>query len=224
VVENLVYGCSVGLLIVSGLVLFVSGYPMPTSVRVGGLITLGVLFLGGALIGLVAKKRYRVASRIIDRLKSLNLRWLDRLCDKREKVILFEENCYGFWYTHKASFVLILFFEILSIFGGVIEAWLILGMTVHRTSMFAALIVEAVNRLVNIFFAFVPMRIGVDEGGAALVLETVGYSAVEGVSLAIIRKIRTLFWVAVGLMLVSRYSLSLKESGEKTGSVVTASK
>lgn len=224
VVENLAYSFSVGLLIVSGLVLFISKFPLPSTVRAGSLIALGFLLLAGSLVGLIIKKRYRVASRILDRLKRLNLHWADRLHDKREKVVLFEENVYSFWRAHKTASLLILFLELLSIFSGVIEAWIILSLTVHRTSLFAAFMVETVNRVVNMFFAFVPLRVGVDEGGAALVLKTVGYGAVEGVSLAIIRKIRTLFWVAVGLVMVSHYSLSLKKTSEKSGSVVAASK
>jgi Lysylphosphatidylglycerol synthase TM region len=224
VVENLAYSFSVGLLIVTGLVLFVTEYPLPSSVRAGSLIALGALLLSGFLIGLVVKKRYRVVSIFLDRLKRLDLRWLDRLQNKRERVNLFEENVYSFWHAHKTASVLILLLEILSIFSGVIEAWVILSLTVHRTSFFAAFMVETVNRVVNMFFAFVPLRVGVDEGGAALVLKTVGYGAVEGVSLAIIRKIRTLFWVAVGLVMVSRYSLSSKRTSKKSGSVVTAPK
>lgn len=223
-VENLAYGFSVGLLIVGGVVLFVSEYTLPTALHVGSLAALAILLLAGSAIGLVVKKRYRVVSKILDRLRRLNLCWLDCVQDKREKVILFEENVYGFWEAYKASAAIILLLEICAVFGGVIEAWIILALTVHRTSLFAAFIVEAVNRVVNMFFAFVPMRIGVDEGGAVLVLETVGYSAVEGVSLAVIRKIRTLFWVGVGLIMISRHSLSLKEGGEKSGSIVAASK
>ncbi len=227
VVENLAYSFSVGLFIVSGLVVFVSEYPLPSAVRVSGLILLVVLCVVGFLIGLIVKKRYRVASRVFDRLKGMDFRWLDRLRDKREKVIQFEENVYSFWRAHKGSSAFILSLELLSIFSGVIEAWIILSLTVHRASLFAAFMVETVNRIVNLFFSFVPMRVGVDEGGAALVLKTVGYGAAEGVSLAIIRKIRTLFWVAVGLVMVNHYSLSLKVKGDKTeknGPIVTASK
>lgn len=224
VVENLAYSFSIGLLVVGGLTLFIAECPLPPAVRTVSLLTLAVLFLAGSLIGVIIKKRYRVVSRVLEKLKKLDLRLMDRLHDKREKVVQFEENVLGFWHAHKGASVLILSLELLSAFSGVFEAWIILSLTVHRTSFFAAFMVETVNRVVNMFFAFVPMRIGVDEGGAALVLKTIGYGAVEGVSLAIIRKIRTLFWVAVGLVMVSRYSLSLKQGSEKSGPVVAASK
>lgn len=224
VVENLAYSFAVGLFVVSGLVLFITEFPLHSSTRTGILISLGSLLLAGCLIGLAVKKRYRLVSRSLDGLKKLNVRWADRLQDGREKVARFEENVYNFWYAHRAASALILLLELLSICAGVIEAWIILSLTVHRTSLFAAFMVETINRVVNLFFAFVPMRIGVDEGGAALVLRTVGFGAVEGVSLAIIRKIRTLFWVALGLVLVSHYSMMSKKETQKSSSIVTASK
>jgi hypothetical protein len=224
VVENLAYSFSASLLVVAGLVLFITEYPLAPTLRTGSLITLAALFLAGGMIVLVVKKRYRVAGRIVDGLNRLDLRWLERLHDQREKVAVFEENVYSFWQAHKISSAIILVLELLSVLAGVIEAWVILALTVHRTSLFAAFMVETVNRVVNLFFAFVPMRVGVDEGGAALVLKTVGFGAAEGVSLAVIRKIRMLFWVAVGLTMVSRYSLSLKGNDEESGPVAATSK
>jgi Lysylphosphatidylglycerol synthase TM region len=224
VVENLAYSFAVGLFVVSGLILFTTEFPLHSLIKTGILMTLGSLLLAGFLIGLIAKKRYRLVSRSLDGLKKLNLRWVDRLQEGREKVALFEENVYNFWHAHKPASALILILELLSVCAGVIEAWVILSLTVHRTSLFAAFMVETVNRIVNLFFAFVPMRIGVDEGGAALVLRIVGFSAAEGVSLAVIRKIRTLFWVALGLVLVSHYSMSLKKETQKSSSVTAAAK
>lgn len=224
VIENLAYSFAVGLFVVSGLILFIAEFPIHSSIRAGALITLGSLLLAGSLIAFIVKKRYRLVSRSLDALKKLNLHWLGQLQDGRAKVAAFEENVYDFWHAHRVAAALILMIEILSICAGVIEAWIILGLTVHRTSLFAAFMVETVNRVVNLFFAFIPMRIGVDEGGAALVLKTVGFGAVEGVSLAIIRKIRTLFWVALGLVLVGRYSMVSKKETQKSSSVAAASK
>lgn len=224
VVENLAYSFAVGLFVVSGLLLFITEFPLHSSIRAVILTALVGLLLAGSLVVLIVKKRYRLVSRSLDGLNKLNWRWVGRLQDRREKVARFEENVYNFWHAHRASVALMLMLEILSICAGVIEAWIILGLTVHRTSLFAAFMVETVNRVVNLFFAFVPLRIGVDEGGAALVLRTVGFGAVEGVSLAIIRKIRTLFWVAIGLVLVSHYSMALKKEPQKSSSVMTASK
>jgi|SRR5690348_4088175 uncharacterized protein (TIRG00374 family) len=224
IIENLAYSFAVGLFVVSGLLLLITEFPLHSTVKTAILIALVGLLVAGFLVVLIVKNRYRLASRSLDGLNKLNLRWVDRFQDRREKVAQFEENVYSFWRAHRAAAALMLMLEILSICAGVIEAWIILGLTVHRTSLFAAFMVETVNRVVNLFFAFVPMRIGVDEGGAALVLRTVGFGAVEGVSLAIIRKIRTLFWVALGLVLVGHYSMVSKKEAPKSSSVAAASK
>ena len=224
IVENLAYSFAVLLFVVSGLILFITEFPLHSTIRTAILMTLAGLLLAGSLVVLVFKKRYRLVSRSLDGLDRLNLHWVDRLRDGREQVARFEENVYNFWHAHRGAAALMLMLEILSICVGVVEAWIILGLTVHRTSLFAAFMVETVNRVVNLIFAFVPMRIGVDEGGAALVLRTVGFGAVEGVSLAIIRKIRTLFWVALGLVLLSHYSMVSKKEMQKSPSVTTTSK
>ena len=53
--------------------------------------------------------------------------------------------------------------------------------------------------------------IGVDEAGAQFITETLALGAGVGVTLAIIRKGRILFWMAVGLILILRREISLLE-------------
>lgn len=224
VIENLAYTFATGLVIASGLTLLVSEFAMPSSVRTAGLGVLVVLLLFGATVGWIVKKRYRVVSKVLDGLKKLEIDWGSRLQARRDKVDRFEENVHDFCRRHRVESGFILLLEILAIFTGVIEAYIILSLTVHRSSFLAAFVIEAVNRVVNLFFAFVPMRMGVDEGGAALVVKAVGYGAAEGVSLAIIRKIRMLFWVAIGLLLAARYSVALKSTSDNGASPVVAPK
>ena len=224
VIENLAYTFATGLVIASGLTLLVSEFAMPSSVRTASLGVLVVLLLFGATVGWIVKKRYRVVSKVLDGLKKLEIDWGSRLQARRDKVDRFEENVHDFCRRHRVESGFILLLEILAIFTGVIEAYIILSLTVHRSSFLAAFVIEAVNRVVNLFFAFVPMRMGVDEGGAALVVKAVGYGAAEGVSLAIIRKIRMLFWVAIGLLLAARYSVALKSTSDNGASPVVAPK
>src|SRR5207237_9386071 len=89
---------------------------------------------------------------------------------------------------------------------GVIEAYIILGVTFGVYGWPYAYLVEWMNRVVNTAFAFVPLRVGIDEGSTALTLKSLGYASGAGVSLAIIRKVRRLFWIAVGLGLTARYA------------------
>jgi hypothetical protein len=87
-------------------------------------------------------------------------------------------------------------------------------LTIVRAIMFGAL-----DRVVIIVFKFIPWRIGVDEvfsGGMAAFL---GWPATVGVVLALIKKVRSLFWVAVGLLLIAAHpsqaepATDLRETG-----------
>jgi hypothetical protein len=55
------------------------------------------------------------------------------------------------------------------------------------------------------------MAIGVDEAGAQFIGETVALAAGVGVTVTIIRKGRTLFWTAIGLLLILKRGLSFRD-------------
>jgi hypothetical protein len=59
-----------------------------------------------------------------------------------------------------------------------------------------------VNRIINVAFKFIPLRAGVDEGGTGQVSKVLGFAKDIGVTLAIVRKGRDIFWAAIGLLLI----------------------
>jgi len=64
--------------------------------------------------------------------------------------------------------------------------------------------------LITIVFKLIPFVIGVDEAGAQFIAETVAMAAGIGVTLALIRKGRILFWTAIGLLLIVKRGLSVR--------------
>jgi hypothetical protein len=86
--------------------------------------------------------------------------------------------------------------------SGVIEIWLTLSLLNVPVSWLTAFLFEALNRLINMAFAFVPVKLGVDEAGTGLLAGALGFGALTGVTLAVYRKLRVLFWTAVGLLLL----------------------
>jgi hypothetical protein len=65
-----------------------------------------------------------------------------------------------------------------------------------------ALVFEAVTKIVNTAGMVVPGRLGVAEGGSALLADALGFAASHGLSLALMRRIRALSWAIVGLALL----------------------
>lgn len=130
----------------------------------------------------------------------------------RMQVRLFENLIYGFYRRYPKRFVPIFLLETAFHSLGVLEAWFILSRISETTPpLVSAFLLESVSRLITIVFKLVPFLIGVDEAGARFVAETVGIGAAIGVTLAIIRKGRILFWTAVGLIIIVNRGFSVRE-------------
>lgn len=221
VIENLLYSLSVALFILSGVLIFLANFAVPEQIRIASLLVALAILLPVVAVYLIIRQRWMLLSRLFDHLREKKIRW--SFLERQEgKIREFEENIYDFYSKHRSLFFCVLLLELLASFTGVIEAYIILDATTTHTSLLAAFLIEVVNRLINVIFAFVPLRVGVEEGGAALTLRALGYSVGEGVSLAIIRKIRTLFWIAFGLLIFARYSLAHKRE-DLPGASVTGS-
>ena len=68
-----------------------------------------------------------------------------------------------------------------------------------------ALLFEVLNRVVTVVFKFVPFRVGVDEAASGAFAPLLAVSSTAGVALAVIRKVRNLFWSGIGLALIAAY-------------------
>jgi hypothetical protein len=82
------------------------------------------------------------------------------------------------------------------------EAYVMLTALSGSTTLKAALVFETVTKIVNTAGMVVPARLGVSEGGSALLADALGFAASHGLSLALMRRVRALIWAAVGLVLL----------------------
>jgi hypothetical protein len=88
---------------------------------------------------------------------------------------------------------------------GVVEVyvtwWLMQG---SPPSVLTAFILEGALRLIVVVFKFVPLQLGVAEWTTGSFTQLLGYGAATGGMLSIVRKVRTVFWVLVGTILLVR--------------------
>ncbi|MFN0278003.1 MAG: lysylphosphatidylglycerol synthase domain-containing protein [Pyrinomonadaceae bacterium] len=121
----------------------------------------------------------------------------------RQYVRRFEDLIYGFYRRYPNRFLPVCLLEAGYVILGVCEGWYILSrLSDAIPSLLSAFMLEAVSRFISVSFKLIPFVIGVDEAGAQFVGETIGLAAGIGVTLAIIRKLRILFWTAVGFTLI----------------------
>ena len=208
VVENLIYVMGAMLFMLSGIVLAVFKLAAFRGLLwiAGGLLICFLVPI--ALLFCAVDRRTLLLGSMLDYLNRRGLRWsfLDRHAPSLRRV---ESTVYDFFRDRRRTLVAVVTAEIATNFTGVAEAYLILTLTAAHSSVLVAYLVESASRAVQLAFSFVPLGLGVQEGATAATLQAFGYAASEGVSIAIIRKIRSLFWAAVGLCFMARYSAVL---------------
>jgi phosphatidylglycerophosphate synthase len=82
--------------------------------------------------------------------------------------------------------------------AAVAEVWLILRLIGRHTGPLVALAIEGLTKLVNVIGMINPGNVGTYEGGNMLFAQLVGIGGTVGLTLALIRRIRALFWAAAG--------------------------
>jgi uncharacterized membrane protein YbhN (UPF0104 family) len=207
IIENLIYYLAAALFMLSAVVLALLELAPLHRFRwlAAGLVICFLVFM--LLAARSVSRRVSLVRGILDRLRSLGFKcaFLKRY---EHDLWTMEMDIYDFFLTRRSLVLGLLALEFATNFTGIGEVYLVLKATTAHTSVLAAYLAESTNRAVQLVFAFVPFGLGVEEGIAVTTLRTLGYNASEGISLAIIRKIRTVFWVGVGLLLTAKYSLA----------------
>lgn len=213
--ENLFYSLVTGLYLIAGAALMLSftavddNLVLSIAVMIGALVTLLSLGL------LMVIRQWHFASWLCNWVYRRG--FLKRILENgRGHVRTFEDLIYGFYRRHPRRFVPICLLEAGYHLLGVTEVFIILyRLTETAPSFVSAFLLESISRLVTVVFKLIPFNIGVDEAGAQFVGESLALAAGVGVTLAIIRKGRILFWTAVGWALIAKRGLSFNDLSQK---------
>jgi hypothetical protein len=207
--ENLFYSFITSVFLLLGALTFLRGFQLDAGWRWSIDVFIGVL-IALLILGIVLViKQWHFASETCE--------WLYRrgllkgiLEHGRSEVRLFENLIYGFYRRHPNRFLPICLAEAAFHVLGILEVWFILSRLSDAALLLNAFLLESVSRLITIVFKLIPFVVGVDEAGAQFVGETIAAGAGIGITLAIIRKGRILFWTGVGLILIVKRGLSLR--------------
>jgi hypothetical protein len=202
-IENLLYTLTVALVIGAGTVALLFSFDVSRALEITGAVALAGMV--GLLLGVawVLGRQVKVVSGLVD--------WLHRrrlapsaLVHRLEKLRTLEEAIYGFHRRHPDRLWPVLALQATYHAAGVAEVFVTLAWLTAPPTLLVAFILETVNRLTTVVFKFIPMRLGVDEAGTALLANVLGYTTATGVTMALVRKVRVLFWTAVGVALLAR--------------------
>jgi hypothetical protein len=202
-IENVLYTLSVAAMIAAGMAALLFVFDLPIALReisegaIGGVLLLFV----AALVLLWTRPA------VISRLAALVLK--GRGDQHVSHIRAVEEQVYTFASRRGSRMIPLVLAELAFHAVGVLEAyitlWLLLG---TPPSLLTAFIVETVNRLIIVVFKFVPLQVGVNEAGTALLTGVLGLGPVVGTTIGLVRKVRILCWTAAGTVLLLRRGLS----------------
>src|SRR5918911_1790282 len=192
-VENLFYSLSVALFIFAGTAALLFSFQLPKPLRVASIIALACILMIIPLAGVVIRKQWKFLSGSLEYLygRGIGRKVLET---RRERVRSIEDRIYGFYARNRSRILPILLLEACFHLAGVAEVYVTLYFISDvPPTLLTAFVLESVNRIINVVFKFVPMRVGVDEAGTGMLTTVLQLGTASGVTLAIIRKARVVF-------------------------------
>jgi Lysylphosphatidylglycerol synthase TM region len=202
-IENVLYTLSVAAMIAVGMMALLFRFKLPGELReISEVAIAGVALIFATSLWLVWKQ-----PAILSRAAAL----LPGSSARLERIRALEQQVYTFASRRGTAMVPLLGCELAFHVLGVLEAhvtlWMMQG---FPPALLTSFLVETVNRLITVAFKFVPMQVGVNEAGSALLTQVLGLGAAPGATLAVVRKVRTLCWIAVGMVLFFKRGLSAR--------------
>jgi hypothetical protein len=192
-VENLVYAASVMAMVGIGLVVLAMNVEMRPVWRAALIAALAALVAGGAA-------SLRVMRGTWEPTRGPRPRWRERLASVRDEAFRFSGGHPG---RLGRVFALDLVFHALAVLEVYVTLrWLLAD---RSPTLVQAIVFEALNRVITAGFKFVPFRVGIDEASAGALAPVLSVNPAAGVALAVVRKVRNLFWAAIGLVLVAAH-------------------
>jgi hypothetical protein len=189
-IDNLLYALSIVAFVALGIVVVLVTVPLPLIWREGALVALGAAAIGVAIALRLMRGTWREDGP--------RPAWREALASVRRSVVSFATERPG---SLVQVFALDLAFHALA----VLEIFLTLRWLFGDRSptLSQAIAFEALNRVITVVFKFVPFRVGIDEALSGVLAPVMNVQPAAGVTLAVVRKVRTLLWTAIGLLLIA---------------------
>jgi lysylphosphatidylglycerol synthase-like protein len=214
-IENIFYALSVALFIFCGTATLLLSFTLPKPLRYASIGALCATLVVVPLIYLLIRTKARFLSGTAGFLgrRGIAPKLMTRL---RPRAEVLEQRVYGFYEKNQSRFFSIFLLDCCFHLTGVLEVYVtLLFISPVAPTLTQAFILESVNRVINVAFKFVPLRAGVDEGGTGQVSKVLGFARGIGETLAIVRKGRDIFWSAVGVALIWKRGLSLRNLSDE---------
>jgi glycosyltransferase 2 family protein len=200
VVDNMIYAVSVGLFILSGVIVMFSTFGSgDSSLKIVLSTVAALMFLGTLGFGLMAFYRFKPLTFLLERL-SHSKHFPNFISKRKEHIFNLETEVLNFYLNHRIKFISLFGINFIAHGLSVLEVYAALFLLGVTPFVATAYIIESLTKTINFSFSFIPGNLGVNEGGAALIFVTLGYASATGVALALVRRGATLVWTGIGVI------------------------
>lgn len=145
---------------------------------------------------------FEFLSRLLTRLgfkRHQSERIQDRIAELDERIARF----YG---QHPWRFILVLLMHFLARVLGAFEIYFIAQFLNIDMGLLGGFYLASLSILVNFVFVFIPGSMGIMEGAYGALCHLMGLAGYVGVAIQLVRRLRALFWIFVGLLLMLLYN------------------
>jgi len=205
----------------AGLGAAVTLWPLPHHLAIYAWLFVSVLIGLVLLAALAVRKRWAVVSGTA--LTFGRIRYFSNWIERRRSLIhAVEHKLLNFYHHTPGAFWSSLLLNLACQSLAIGEVYLILWLMGAKVGFVVALAVEALTKLINLLGVFNPGNVGTYEGGNMLIAERLGLSGASGLTLGLARRVRAIFWAAVGGVCLCLLSKRRKERETQTKSESTA--
>jgi uncharacterized protein (TIRG00374 family) len=202
ILDRVLYTATCLIFIILGIVAFLAHFPVGTQLYTVMMITLGcVVVLWGAFCAMFYF-RLPVISKTLKVLSSLPY-LKKRFREKRASFDKIDELIFDLFNYHRWRFLAIMGMHLLSFALSVLEIHIILFCVGNPVSVQVSFLLASLTLVFNSLSVFVPANLGSFEGAHYLMFHMLNLSPDLGLTLAIAKRIRALFWVGIGLAFFS---------------------
>ena len=198
-IDGALHTFTAALITVSGVSATLLLAPLSGTWRVYAALFVAVLISAVILAAVSVRNRWQLvghATRAVGRLPRLR-EWVS---GKQPIIDSAEDNLLTFRDDAPSAFWATLLLNLLWHVLAVLEVYVTLRFMGTKVAMGGAFIVEALTKVINLVGAFNPGNFGTYEGGNMLIAKIFGVTSTAGLTLALCRRVRTVFWAGVGAM------------------------
>jgi phosphatidylglycerophosphate synthase len=202
---------SAAIVSVTGILVALVAVPLSKTWRLYSLLFAGGVAIFVAVLALAMRRRWPLISgtaRVIGQVPGFK-KFLD---GKQSVVDSAEKSFLGFYHETPKAFWASLILNLVCQGFAILEIYLLLHFMGARISFLGAFVLEALTKCISVIGAINPGNVGTYEGGNMMITRLFGVTSAAGLTLGLCRRVRGLFWAAIGAVCMIVMSRTSKQN------------